>query len=134
MLTSSRKQVLTIAPLQYMFMVPLYLQAVRGDSPSATGIRLIVPSLATLVGGIIAGSMMQRGCQLRDSVRGGTALMLVGNLLACMMVVMGGSRRMEMLYLIPANLGAGLTNPSVLFSFISLFEYRGKGAASWGGV
>jgi len=109
-----------------MFMIPLYLQAVRGDSPSATGIRLIVPSLATLVGGIVAGIMMQRGCHLRDSVRRGTALMLLGNLLACMMVVMGGSRKMELLYLIPANIGAGLTNPSVLFSFISLFEYRGR--------
>lgn len=94
-----------------MFMVPLYLQAVRGDSPSATGVRLVIPSLATLVGGIIAGSMMQRGCLLRDSVRRGTALMLLGNLLVCLMVVLGGSRSMELVYLIPANLGVGLSNP-----------------------
>jgi MFS family permease len=115
-----------MASYAYMFMVPLYLQACRGDSPSATGVRLIVPSLATLVGGIAAGTMMQRGCLLRESVRRGTALMVIGNLLACMMVAVGGSRKMELVYLIPANLGVGLTNPSVLFSFISLFEYRGR--------
>lgn len=113
-----------------MFMVPLYLQAVRGDSPSATGVRLVIPSLATLVGGIIAGSMMQRGCLLRDSVRRGTALMLLGNLLVCLMVVLGGSRSMELVYLIPANLGVGLSNPSVLFSFISVFEYKEQAVAT----
>ncbi|KAK0631296.1 major facilitator superfamily domain-containing protein [Immersiella caudata] len=119
-----------MASYAYMFMVPLYLQACRGDSPSATGARLIAPSLATLVGGIVAGTMMQRGCLLRDSVRRGTALMVVGNVLACMMVVVGGSRRAELLYLIPANLGAGLTNPSVLFSFISLFGYQEQAVAT----
>ncbi|KAK0658001.1 major facilitator superfamily-domain-containing protein [Cercophora newfieldiana] len=121
-----------MASYAYMFMIPLYLQAVRGDTPSATGSRLIVPSLATLVGGVLAGSMMQRGCQLREGVQKGTALMVVGNLLACMMAVMGphGSRKAELLYLIPANIGSGLTNPSVLFSFISLFEYREQAVAT----
>ncbi|KAK5651660.1 hypothetical protein OQA88_11835 [Cercophora sp. LCS_1] len=119
-----------MASYAYMFMVPLYLQAVRGDTPSQTGIRLAVPSMATLVGGIVAGSMMQRGIQLCQSVRRGTMLMLVGNLLACVMVVFVGSRKMELLYLIPANLGVGLTNPSVLFSFISLFEYKEQAVAT----
>ncbi len=105
-------------------MVPLYFQAVRGDSPSAAGLRLIVPSLATPVGGVIAGSLMHRGCRLSYNVRLGTALMLLGN---CLAVTLGpgGSRWKEFVYLVPANLGLGLTNPSVLFSFVSLFEHRG---------
>lgn len=52
--------------------------------------------------------------------------MVLGNLLACVMALFAGSRKMELLYLIPANLGVGLTNPSVLFSFISLFDYKGE--------
>ncbi|KAK3360674.1 major facilitator superfamily domain-containing protein [Lasiosphaeria hispida] len=113
----------------YLFMMPLYFQAVCGDSPSAAGMRLMVPSMATLVGGIIAGVMMQRGIQLRHNVRNGTALILVGNILACMMET-AGNRWMELMYLIPANLGVGLTNPSVLFSSVSLFDYQEQAVAT----
>ncbi|KAK0721894.1 major facilitator superfamily domain-containing protein [Lasiosphaeria miniovina] len=113
----------------YMFMVPLFFQAVRGDSPSAAGMRLMIPSMATLGGGILAGLMMQQGFQLRYNVRKETALMLVGNILACIMGT-AGNRWTEMAYLVPANLGVGLTNPSVLFSFVSLFEYREQAVAT----
>ncbi|KAH8890352.1 MFS general substrate transporter [Thozetella sp. PMI_491] len=113
----------------YMFMIPLYLQAVRGDSPSRAGLRLIIPSLATPVGGVIAGSLMQRCCRLSYNVRVGTALMLLGNVLAMTMGT-GGSRWKEFVYFVPANLGLGLTNPSVLFSFVSLFEHREQAVAT----
>jgi hypothetical protein len=55
----------------------------------------------------------------------GTATMLLGNLLA-MTLGMTGNRWKEFVFLVPANLGLGLTNPSVLFSFVSIFEHRGK--------
>ncbi|KAK0733119.1 major facilitator superfamily domain-containing protein [Lasiosphaeria miniovina] len=113
----------------YMFMIPLYLQAVRGDSPTAAGLRLIVPSLATPVGSVIAGSLMHRGYRLCHNVRIGTALMLLGNVLACTMGT-SGARWKEFVYMVPANLGIGLTNPSVLFSFISLFEHREQAVAT----
>lgn len=89
-----------MASYAYMFMVPLYFQAVRGDSPTAAGLRLIVPSLMTPVGGIIAGVMMSRGYRLCHNVQIGTSLMLLGNLLA---LAMGknGSRWIEMVYLVP---------------------------------
>jgi len=111
--------------IKYMFMVPLYLQAVRGDSPSAAGVRLMIPSLATPVGGVIAGSLMHRGYRLAYNVRFGTAMMLLGNILAWSMGTTG-ARWKEFIYLVPANMGLGLTNPSVLFSFISLCEQKGK--------
>jgi len=123
---SWNSRTLTDPVSQYMFMVPLYFQAVHGDSPSAAGLRLMVPALATPVGGVIAGSMMHGGYRLSHNVRIGTALILLGNVLACTMGT-SGSRWKEFVYLLPANLGLGLTNPSVLFSFVSLFEHRGKG-------
>ncbi|KAL2015464.1 hypothetical protein VTK56DRAFT_5389 [Thermocarpiscus australiensis] len=112
-----------------MFMVPLYFQAVRGDSPSVAGLRLVIPALATPIGGAIAGIMMDRGYPLCYNVRIGTATMLLGNLLA---VSMGttGDRGKESVYLLPANLGLGLTNPSVLFSFVSLFEHSEQAVAT----
>lgn len=108
-----------------MFMIPLYFQAVRGDSPSKAGLRLVMPSLATPIGGVIAGTLMQRGTRLSYNVRLGTAMMLLGNMLA---VTLGttGDRRKEFVFLVPATLGLGLTNPSILFSFVSLFEHRGR--------
>ncbi len=108
-----------------MFMVPLYFQAVRGDSPSAAGLRLMMPALATPVGGLVAGWLMQRRYPLCLNVRLGTATMLLGNLLATTMGT-DGCRWKEFFYLIPANLGLGLTNPSVLFSFVSLAEHQGR--------
>ncbi|AEO64686.1 uncharacterized protein THITE_2110980 [Thermothielavioides terrestris NRRL 8126] len=118
-----------MAAYAYMFMVPLYFQAVRGDSPSEAGFRLIIPSLATPVGGVLAGTLMHRGYPLCLNVRLGTATMLLGNLLALTMG-MSGSRWKEFVYLVPANLGLGLTNPSVLFSFVSLFEHREQAVAT----
>ncbi|KAL2260310.1 hypothetical protein VTK26DRAFT_5718 [Humicola hyalothermophila] len=118
-----------MAAYAYMFMVPLYFQAVRGDSPSAAGMRLTIPALATPVGGVIAGWLMQRGVPLRFNVRLGTATMLLGNLLA-LSLGMTGSRWKEFVYLVPANLGLGLANPSLLFSFISLFEHKEQAVAT----
>ncbi|KAK4244064.1 major facilitator superfamily-domain-containing protein [Corynascus novoguineensis] len=118
-----------MAAYAYMFMVPLYFQAVRGDSPSEAGLRLIVPALATPIGGVIAGSLMHRGYPLCLNVRLGTATMLLGNLLA-MTMGMTGNRWIEFVYLLPANIGLGLTNPSVLFSFISLFEHSEQAVAT----
>lgn len=106
-------------------MVPLFFQAVRGDSASTAGFRLVVPSMATPVGGVIAGVLMQRGCKMSYNVRLGTAMMFIGNLLA---IGLGqkGSSWSDVVFLLPANLGLGLTNPSVLFSFVSLFEHQGQ--------
>jgi hypothetical protein len=58
------------------------------------------------------------------NVRLGTAMMFIGNLLA---IGLGrkGSSWSDVVFLLPANLGLGLTNPSVLFSFVSLFEHQG---------
>ncbi|KAL2162505.1 hypothetical protein VTH06DRAFT_7419 [Thermothelomyces fergusii] len=118
-----------MAAYAYMFMIPLYFQAVRGDSPSEAGLRLMIPAAATPIGGVIAGSLMHRGYPLRLNVRLGTATMLLGNLLA---VTMGkeGNRWIDFVFLLPANLGLGLTNPSVLFSFVSLFEHSEQAVAT----
>jgi hypothetical protein len=107
-------------------MIPLYFQAVRGESPSVAGMRLMIPALATPIGGVIAGTLMSKGYPLRLNVRMGTMTMLIGNLLALSMGMKGKGGFADFIYLVPANLGLGLTNPSCLFSFVSLFEHKGK--------
>lgn len=105
-------------------MLPLFFQVVLEDSPAQAGARLIIPSLATPVGGLIAGFVMSRYGQLANLVRVGTVLMMVGNLLVAMLKFHDSNWK-YVLFLVPANLGLGMANPSCLFSFISAFEHRG---------
>ncbi|KAK3947201.1 major facilitator superfamily domain-containing protein [Pseudoneurospora amorphoporcata] len=102
-----------MAAYAYMFMIPLHFQAVQGDSPCKAGLRLVMPA----------------GARLSYNVRLGTAMMLLGNMLAVTLATTGDRQR-EFVFLVPATLGLGLTNPSILFSFVSLFEHRGKLAGS----
>jgi hypothetical protein len=105
-------------------MLPLFFQVVLMDTPSKAGVRLIVPSLTTPIGGVIAGYTMSRGGRLGWLVRCGTALLTLGNLLVASFRFTDANWK-YIAFLIPANLGLGMTNPSVLFSFVSAFEHRG---------
>ena len=106
-------------------MLPLFFQVVLLDTPAQAGARLIIPSIATVVGGIIAGYTMSRWGMLAWLVRCGTIVMTVGNLLVASLGFEDSAWK-YFIFLFPANLGLGMTNPSVLFSFISAFEHRGK--------
>jgi Na+/melibiose symporter-like transporter len=106
-------------------MLPMFFQVVLQDSSAKAGARLIVPSLATPIGGVIAGYTMSKYGKLAWLVRWGTLLMTIGNLLVTCLGFTDSSWK-YLVFLIPANLGLGMTNPSLLFSFISAFEHRGK--------
>jgi len=94
------------------------------DTPAQAGGRLIIPSLTTPIGGVIAGYTMSRGGRLGWLVRCGTAFLTLGNVLIASLCFTDANWK-YFVFLIPANLGLGMTNPSVLFSFVSAFEHRG---------
>lgn len=106
-------------------MLPLFFQVVLLDTPSKAGIRLIIPSLATPVGGVIAGYTMSRGGRLGWLVRCGTALLTLGNVLVASLRFKDAYWK-YILFLLPANLGLGMTYPSTLFTFVGHFEHRGS--------
>jgi hypothetical protein len=106
-------------------MLPLFFQVVLLESPAKAGARLIVPSLATPIGGVIAGFTMSKYGRLAWLVRWGTLFMTLGNLLVASLEFTDSNWK-YFVYLFPANLGLGMTNPSLLFSFISAFEHRGN--------
>jgi hypothetical protein len=68
---------------------------------------------------------MSRWGKLAWLVRCGTCLMLLGNLLVVLLGFVDDNWK-YIVFLVPANLGLGITNPSVLFSFVSAFEHEGK--------
>jgi hypothetical protein len=70
-----------MATYAFIFMVPLFFQVVVLDNPSKAGMRLMIPSLSTPIGGLIAGYTTSKGGRLSRLIRVGTLLMTIGNLL-----------------------------------------------------
>ena len=105
--------------------MPLFFQVVLGDTPSTAGLRLAIPSIGTPIGGLIAGFVMSRWGQLAALVRVGTCLMALGNFLIMSLRLNDASWK-HFIYLLSANLGQGITYPSILFTFIAAFEQKGK--------
>lgn len=106
-------------------MIPLFFQVVLLDSASKAGVRLIIPSLSTPIGGLFAGFIMSRWGQLGNLVRLGCFLMMFGNALVSSLQYYDDSWK-YIAYLFPANLGQGIVSPSILFTHIAAFEQSRK--------
>jgi hypothetical protein len=111
--------------VQFLFTLPLLFQVILLDSPTKAGARLAIPSLATPLGGLIAGVVMSRWGKLAHLVRAGAGLMCIGNLLVTLLRFQDSEWKYYA-YIIPANLGQGIVYPGILFTFLSAFDHSGK--------
>jgi hypothetical protein len=105
-------------------MLPLFFQVVLLDSASRAGGRLAIPSLATPIGGLIAGWIMSRYGKLITLLRAGTLCMTLGNALVTSLGFSDAAWK-YFLFIFPANLGQGITYPATLFTNIATFEHSG---------
>lgn len=105
-------------------MLPLFFQVVLLDSATTAGARLAIPSLATPIGGLIAGIVMSRWGKLITLVRIGALLMTVGNGLVTSLSFYD-SKWKYLVYIFPANLGQGIIYPATLFTTLATFEHSG---------
>lgn len=110
---------------QLLFMLPLFFQVVLQDSASKAGMRLVIPSLATPVGGVIAGYIMSRYGRLSLLVKIGCFFMMLGNGVIASLQYKDSAWK-YLVYLFPANLGQGIAYPSILFTFLAAFDHSGK--------
>ncbi|KAK3403385.1 major facilitator superfamily domain-containing protein [Sordaria brevicollis] len=106
----------------YLFNLPLFFQVVLLDSATTAGARLAIPSLATPIGGLIAGVVMSRWGKLITLVRIGTFLMVFGNALVTSLAF-EDSRWKYLVYIFPANLGQGIVYPGILFTSLATFDH-----------
>ena len=113
------------AAYAYLFMLPLFFQVVLLDSATKAGARLAIPSLATPVGGLIAGVVMSRYGKLITLVRVGALCMTVGNALVTSLSFSDSTWK-YMVFIFPANLGQGIIYPAILFTTLASFEHSGK--------
>ncbi|KAK1985134.1 major facilitator superfamily transporter [Colletotrichum cereale] len=111
-----------LAAYAYLFMLPLFFQVVLLDSATTAGARLAIPSLATPLGGLIAGIVMSRWGKLIWLVRAGAFLMLFGNALVTALQFQD-SRWKYLVYIFPANLGQGIIYPAILFTTLASFDH-----------
>lgn len=118
-----------MAAYAFLFQVPLFFQVVLGESASRAGSRLIIPSLATLIGGVIAGVVMSRWGKLASLVRAGAFLMTLGNVLVATFEFHDSGWK-YIVYLFPANLGQGMAYPSTLFTFLAIFDHSDHAVSS----
>ncbi|KAI1494858.1 major facilitator superfamily domain-containing protein [Biscogniauxia mediterranea] len=106
----------------YLFMLPLFFQVVLLDSATTAGGRLAIPSLATPIGGLIAGVVMTRWGKLITLVRIGAVLMAIGNALVTSLKFRDANWKYYV-YIFPANLGQGIIYPGILFTSLATFEH-----------
>jgi hypothetical protein len=110
---------------QYLFMLPLFFQVFLLDSATTAGARLAIPSLATPIGGVIAGVVMSRWGKLTTLVRSGAILMAFGNALVVSLGFKDATWK-YFVYVFPANLGQGIIYPAILFTSLASFDHAGK--------
>lgn len=113
-----------MAGYAFLFTIPLFFQVVLLDSPSKTGARLALPSLAAPIGGLISGITMSKWGKLAYLVRTGAFLMFMGNLL-CTLLQFEDSNWKYIVYTIPSSLGQGIVYPAILFTFLATFDHSG---------
>lgn len=109
---------------QFLFTLPLLFQVILLDSPTKAGGRLVIPSLATPLGGLISGVVMSRWGKLAYLVRTGAALMCIGNLLVTLLHFDDAEWK-YFVFVFPANLGQGIVYPGILFTFLAAFDHSG---------
>ncbi|OTA95567.1 hypothetical protein M434DRAFT_69162 [Hypoxylon sp. CO27-5] len=118
-----------ISAYAYLFLLPLFFQVVLLDSATTAGARLAIPSLATPVGGLIAGIVMSRWGKLITLVRTGAILMAVGNGLVTSLNFVDSNWKYY-IYIFPANLGQGIIYPGILFTSLATLEHADHAVSS----
>jgi hypothetical protein len=105
-------------------MLPLFFQVVLLDSATKAGARLAIPSLATPIGGLIAGIVMSRWGKLITLVRLGALFMTLGNGLVTSIGFYDSAWK-YLVFIFPANLGQGIIYPATLFTTLASFDHAG---------
>lgn len=117
------------ASYAYLFTLPLFFQIVLGDSAAKAGLRLTIPSLFTPIGSFITGVCMSKFNCLSSLLYAGIFLMFLGNFLF-LLINNETPNWLIGIFLIPANLGQGITFPTTLFTFIFAFSKKRQATAT----
>ncbi|TGO15055.1 hypothetical protein BTUL_0045g00650 [Botrytis tulipae] len=104
-----------------LFNIPLYFQAVLLESPTASGLRLIVPSIAASAFGTLTGFLITWTRNLKIPLVLGVSLYVIGTI---GLVAMNRSlpNWVYVLLLIPSSMGQGFQMPGSFMSVLAVSE------------
>jgi hypothetical protein len=108
-----------------LFLMPLFFQVVFLDTPSQAGFRLILPSIATPLGGITAGFIMARRNWLIGMTHVGFVMLMANSLFLLLLGIDAAGWKYSALMML-GNFGQGMVFPASLFAFIRTADRQGK--------
>ena len=111
--------------------LPLYLQVVKGDSPTASGLRMVPMMAGMLVSSIVAGQLISRTGRYKVFPIVGTAITTVGLFLLSRMTV-DTSLTQASLLMMTLGLGMGLVMQVLVLAAQNAVEYADLGVATSG--
>jgi len=111
--------------------LPLFLQVVKGDSPTASGLRMIPMMAGMLVSSIVAGQLISRHGRYKTFPIIGTAVMVIGLFLLSRMTP-ATSIMTTSLMMMTLGLGMGMVMQVLVLAAQNAVDYRDLGVATSG--
>jgi EmrB/QacA subfamily drug resistance transporter len=111
--------------------LPLFLQVVKGDSPTASGLRMIPMMGGMLVSSIVAGQLISRSGRYKAFPIIGTGVMVVGLFLLSRMHTDTSMTTTSVLMMI-LGLGLGLVMQVLVLAAQNAVDYKDLGVATSG--
>ena len=111
--------------------LPLFLQVVKGDSPTASGLRMIPMMAGMLVSSIVAGQLISRNGRYKTFPILGTAIMVIGLFLLSRMRA-ETSMMTTSLLMMTLGLGMGMVMQVLVLAAQNAVDYKDLGVATSG--
>ena len=111
--------------------LPLFLQVVKGDTPTSSGLRMIPMMAGMLVSSIVAGQLISRHGRYKPFPIIGTAVMVIGLFLLSRMTTDTSIMKTSLLMMI-LGLGMGMVMQVLVLAAQNAVDYRDLGVATSG--
>jgi len=111
--------------------LPLFLQVVKGDSPTASGLRMIPMMAGMLVSSIVAGQLISRSGRYKTFPILGTGIMVVGLFLLSRMRPETSMLTTSLLMMV-LGLGMGMVMQVLVLAAQNAVDYKDLGVATSG--
>lgn len=111
------------------FNAPLYFQAVKLTTPTASGLRLVAASIAVTISSVSTGFMINWTRRLKIFVIIGLSLMVMGGCAAASMGI-DTSQPLSMICISLSSLGQGFAFPTMMVSILATSEQKDQAVAT----
>jgi EmrB/QacA subfamily drug resistance transporter len=111
--------------------IPLYLQVVKGHSPTVSGLQMTPMMLGLLITSIVSGNLISRYGRYKPFPIAGTAVMTIGLILLSLLRT-GTSSWLAAVYMLVLGLGLGMVMQVLVLAVQNAVDYRFLGVATSG--